>query len=293
MAEKLALPGLRELPPVTSAPEPPAEEVRQAIAEAAGAPAPAASGAFPDDEYVVRTRDKIVVVGVGFVGSLFVEELAKRLYAFELENSYDIVLIDPDHVSKRNTANQWFPLAAEGHPKALVMENYLKQDWSLDALGVVERLDKTNKGLLLDSATLIVDAVDNLPTRTLLWYHGLEHKVPILHLGVAQAGVGVVEWTTPENDTWSLSPIALATRSKFEEVVPKELPPCELVGFRGLGLNIALAAVKALFISWGRDAEMEVGHTPERGTLTTWHAELHGHKMTEIWTPSEGNKVIL
>jgi hypothetical protein len=229
---------------------------------------------------------RIALVGCGFLGSLFAEEMAKRQFAFD--DTTEWVLIDFDKVEERNAANQNFTLDDEDRFKIDAVHD------RLSAHGLIvdrhpKRLDKLNIGALLDDAKIIVSAVDNLPTRELLWYHARARRLPILHLGVSQGGTGNVEWTYGRYDTWSMSPIlTLGQKKKMEsaENIPRELKPCELIAFRGLGLNVSVAAAKALGIFMGFDPEKVVnerlGVDVLPGTVTTWSATNTGHQLIEI-----------
>lgn len=231
----------------------------------------------------------ITVIGCGFVGGLFVEELCKRLYAFE--RSMDFLLVDFDLVEPRNAANQIYrPIPHAEEPKAMVMMGVV-QDYGMGAEALVLRVDKDNIADVLSRSDLVVSAVDNMETRTLLWYYCRGNDIPLLHLGVSQGGIGAVEWTFSEDDeahdTWSLSPIALRDRKTAFAPVAK-LPPCELIGFRGLGLNVGLAGAKAVAIAIGLDPEYHVSDPEdqlEHGFLTTWSCSGTTHEIIEGWAP--------
>jgi hypothetical protein len=70
------------------------------------------------------------------------------------------------------------------------------------------------------------------------------------------------------------------------ENIPRELKPCELIAFRGLGLNVAIAAAKALGIWFGWDPEKQVVETLGvdvlPNTASTWSATNTGHQLVEM-----------
>lgn len=222
----------------------------------------------------------ITLVGCGFLGSLLAEEIGKRWFA--LNERTGIRLIDFDTIEDRNAANQGFTLADAGMLKASTVANRLSTSYHIHTDGVARRLDKSNQDELLDDTEIIISALDNIPTRTLLWYYARAHRIPLLTLGISQQGTGTVEWTIGEYDTYSLSPIAtLGQKKKLEALanVPKELKPCELIAFRGLGLNVAVAAAKALGIYIGFDPEKVIDGNVLPGTATTWDATNTGHSL--------------
>lgn len=239
----------------------------------------------------------IALVGCGFLGSLLVEELGKRWFAFQEGEGF--MVIDFDTFEERNCANQNVTrvevsraLAEVGLLKAEHLAGRLAE-YFISAQAVTEKLTAANiDGIFEEPPSLIISAVDNIPTRNLLWFYAKAHKVPLLTLGISQSGTGTVEWTWGDHDSYSLSPIATLGQSKKLESlanVPKELKPCELVAFRGLGLNMAVAAAKAVSIFKGFDAETVLDtEVLPRTMLTVWDATNTGHTLREIVEVSHG-----
>lgn len=232
----------------------------------------------------------ITLVGCGFLGSLFAEEMAKRQFAFD--DTTEWRLIDFDKVSRRNAANQNFTLKDDGMYKVDVLgERLLAYD--LHLRGHATRLDKSNTHTLLEGSSVIISAVDNYPTRKLLWYYAKQYRIPLLHLGVSQSGTGNTEWTIGKHDSWSLSPLATIGQDiENAENIPKELKPCELIAFRGLGLNTAVAAAKALGLFMGFDPEKVVnekmGYDVLPGAITVWDSTNTGHSLRAYAEVSDG-----
>lgn len=223
----------------------------------------------------------VALVGCGFLGSLFSVEMAKRAFAFKEELM--VGAIDPKMVEGRNAANQLFDPGMADHNKAELISKVfgwygLVAKWSPDK--VTE--DNIND---LQPYDFIVCAVDNIPARQLLWKYAVGRDIPLLSMGISQGGTGSVEWTKLPFDNNSFSPMQLANvpeakLKKMGEV--KKLPPCELVGFRGLGLNVALAAAKSYWIYRGFDPELHVLGQIEggpKGMITSWQATNTGHKL--------------
>lgn len=222
------------------------------------------------------TQFRVAVVGCGFVGSIFVTEFLKRCFAGKLP--WNFRLIDFDTVEDRNVANQNFQLSDVGQHKAQVLGD-LVVNAGRDAEVRPTRLRAENADDLLGDCALIVDGVDNLATRQLLWGEGLRRGVPVLHLGITQQGTGVVEWTHPEHRTFSLAPDVLLGK---ELVDPPSgvTPPCELARMRAAGLHVGFAAACAAAIYSGFDPEAFLAGSGEtgdsRGWLTEWQASPTG-----------------
>lgn len=226
----------------------------------------------------------ITLVGCGFLGSLLAEEVGKRWFALNEKTSLN--LIDFDAVEERNAANQGFTRNDEGSPKVEAVGARLDK-YGVWSVALEKRLTKENQNELLDGSELIVSALDNIPTRTLLWYYAKANRIPLLTLGISQAGTGTIEWTHGKHDTYSLSPLStLGQKKKLDSLVnvPRELKPCELIAFRGLGLNVAVAASKAVGIFKGLDPEKVLEGRELPGVMTTWDATNTGHSLRSIYT---------
>jgi hypothetical protein len=217
----------------------------------------------------------ITLVGCGFLGSLTLEEWAKRAFGFQL--AAPIRLIDFDQFEERNSANQNVTRRkAMGHPQKVDVMAGMLEEYSIPAEPIAQKLTAENTDKMLEDTTLLVSALDNVEAHDQLWYWAQKAKVPLLHLGISQGGTGRVEWTFGEHDSWSLSPIARLGQ-KYKDANVK-LKPCELVGFRGLGLNTAMAGAKALGIWHGVDPEHEIEDVQPQ-MLTVWDCGLNFHKL--------------
>jgi len=235
---------------------------------------------------------KVKLVGCGFLGSLFTEELAKWSRALHLDMTMDVC--DPDTVSERNVANQLFTPADVGIHKVNVVGQRL-WDYNVGGDSFTKLLTPETSDEILAGADIYVCAVDNIKARQLMWTKSIQNDVPLLNLGVSQQGTGSVDWTCMSNGI-DTNPFGL-TQGQTEEQLAAygqlnaELPPCELVGFRGVGLNMALAATKSLLILWGWDPEMVVHKTKGQqapwGTFTTWLARTDGHSLVQTMVAKE------
>lgn len=226
------------------------------------------------------SQNRITVVGCGFVGSIFTDEMLKRMFAGKLPQAFRF--IDYDTVDDRNAANQNFLVSDQGKLKAEVMlERAIKSGKHADMLP--EKLTIDNINHFLDGAVLIIDAVDNLEARQLLWNHAIATGVPVLHLGISEQGTGKVEWTHPQHDTFSLSPKHTFGK-EIKEPESGVTPPCELARMRGVGLNTGFAAAMAAAIYFGFDPEAHLKGELSHDWMTEWASTPMGFMpIRETW----------
>lgn len=225
--------------------------------------------------------DKVVVVGCGFVGSIFTTEFLKRMYAADIMPK--MRFIDDDTVEKRNCANQNFHPSDIGTPKAEVMHR-LAETQNLRTEFKKERLVVDNINALLEDALLIVDGVDNLATRQLLSSFARGGSVPVLHIGISEQGTGKVEWSSKTHTTFSLTPERTFGKT-IADPVSGVTPPCELARMRGVGINAGFAAAIAASICLGFDPESFLEGKETVGYLTDWQAHPTGFSpIKELWS---------
>jgi hypothetical protein len=236
-------------------------------------------------------RNFIVVVGCGFVGSVFTDEMLKRMFAGKLPQNFRF--IDFDKVDDRNSANQNFTLHDVGRLKAVVLDERAMRAGKFSE-AITDRLTAENAEEMLKGARLIIDGVDNLATRQLLWSYGMANDIPVLHLGIAseEQSTGKVEWSYPGHDTFSLSPIRTAGRT-ISDPKSGETPPCELARMRGVGLNVGFAAAMSAAIFLGFDPESNLEGKPPREWMTEWAGTPTGHiplRTTWEYVPTAENE---
>jgi hypothetical protein len=220
------------------------------------------------------------MIGCGFVGSIFATEMVKRQYAGQLP--YDWLLLDDDVVEPRNTANQNFLAIDVGRSKAEALRDMIRNS-GYYAISEQVRVTQENIHDFLDNAELVIDGVDNLDSRQLIWGAALSRAIPVLHLGLAEDGTGKVEWSHPTHDTFSLSPIKTVGKALHD---PKSgvTPPCELARMRGAGINLGFAGAVAASIFFGFDAESFLKGQKTQGIFTEWCATPTGFfPQTETW----------
>lgn len=152
---------------------------------------------------------KIVVVGIGALGSNFVQ-LARNLPDVQL------TLIDHDRVEAKNTMSQFHGKPGVGKLKVEALKGTLQFLWGMRASVYPQKLDAANAEELLGRADLIVDALDNAEGRRVIQRWARERNahgqasptrfvpVEVLHGALAPAaeGFGQVVWDerfTPED----------------------------------------------------------------------------------------------
>lgn len=139
---------------------------------------------------------KIVIVGVGALGShvaLFLRNLAMQKAApGEL---YKLVLVDFDRVEQKNTMSQFHSRRGIGKNKAQSFQQALNFLFAVDVDVIPHKLTKDNASLLLGSAALVLDCLDNGASRRVVQSFVRETKTPCLHGALAaDGGIGRVVW---------------------------------------------------------------------------------------------------
>lgn len=224
---------------------------------------------------------RITVLGCGFVGSVFTTEFLKRCFAGKLPATFRF--LDDDIVEARNCANQNFSQADIGRAKAEVLAS-MARDADREAEYYQVRITAENIEQYLSESDLVLDGVDNLATRQLLWGYALRTGTPVLHLGITEQGTGKVEWSHPSKETFSLRP-AMTVGKTLVDPPSGVTPPCELARMRGVGLNAGFAAACAAAIYFGFDPESFAKGVETHGLATDWHATPTGFlPQLETWS---------
>lgn len=217
---------------------------------------------------------KITLVGAGFIGSHLIEELCKLLYS-QGENGR-IKVIDFDRWEERNAANQNVSLqtAITEEYKAETLGSYISKYSNVEPIVITDKLVGANSIDLLSNSDLIIDAVDNIPTRQLL--SGLSSSggvAPCIHLGLSRKGDGIINWSSKNFTTFPFSPQNTAGRNLVEQDV-KELP-CQMYKYRSSGMPLFQAAIKAIAFFLGLDPWEMLGMTNrlDAGYMTCWETD--------------------
>ncbi len=224
-------------------------------------------------------RPVIAVVGCGFIGSHLAEELPKLFFSQELY-PFTWRFIDFDRWEERNSANQnvdWKTATAEEF-KAETCARIAGQYPHNEVEAIAEKLTPGNSRELLKNTALVIDAVDNIPTRQLLWGLGKGGACgPIMHTGISRKGDGMVNWSAPEFDTFPFAPNNVAGRNLAEQDFRE--PPCEMYKYRSSGMTLFQAIARATSFYFGKDPwNMLQGHS-DAGTMTCWTSNEKGMQL--------------
>ncbi len=201
---------------------------------------------------------EIVAVGAGALGSWTLDIMTKRLVALGLKP--DVRIIDFDVVDDRNFANQFFTKAHKGKYKCDVMADRLSQ-YGVKATAVPEKLTEDNiEQLIVPAKTrIVIDMVDNVEARTLLWMYSVSYNKACLHAGVAKEGHGKAIWTTKGYDHWFSDGIKGRLQGNStqdaESAKDEKLPPCEMLEFASLCIQTSMATAQAVTMYYGKDPE--------------------------------------
>lgn len=221
-------------------------------------------------------RPTIAIVGCGFIGSHLADEIAKLCFSQDVF-PFHFLFIDYDTWEERNAANQnvSVAIAKTEEPKAITCARMANQYPNNEGFAVVEKLTHTNAAELLRDAVLVIDAVDNIPTRQILWAMGIGGATgPCMHVGISRKGDGIINWSSTKLDTFPFNPVAMQGRDLAEQDVKE--PPCEMYKYRASGMVLFQAAAKAVSFFMGKDPwnYLECDGVTEQGTMTCWNTSV-------------------
>lgn len=140
---------------------------------------------------------KIVIVGVGALGS-HVALLLRNLEMQKVPGSTDLfrlVAVDFDRVEHKNTLSQFHSKATLGKNKALSLQQSVNFLFGVKIDAVPHKLVQENVRALLQDAAIVIDCLDNGPSRRTVQTFVRELKIPCLHGALAANGtIGRVVW---------------------------------------------------------------------------------------------------
>ena len=195
----------------------------------------------------------ITLVGCGFLGSHLTEHLCKLIFSQDLSSRFHLRFIDFDKWDLRNPANQFVTVAnAENNSYKVQTLAQHAHSYLLSATPIQAKLDMDNAGELLKDSALVIDCVDNIPTRQLLWALGKGGLAPVIHAGISKSGQGRIDWSSSSFDSFPYTPDAIAGRQLKDDYAIKE-PPCEMFKYMYSGLRTVEATTKAISLFLGCD----------------------------------------
>ena len=231
----------------------------------------------------------IAVVGCGFIGSHLADELPKLCFSQDIL-PFKFRFIDYDTWEERNAANQHVSqvIAKKEELKAITCARYAEAYSFNKSEAITEKLTGENAKRLIGDTILVIDAVDNIPTRQLMW--GMAKagvSGPCMHTGISRKGEGIINWSSPKFDTFPFKPNDVAGRDLKNQDFKE--PPCEMYKYRSAGMSLVQTIAKATSFFFGKDPwGMFTETTPERGTMTCWSTDSDGsHIFTDAMFMTE------
>lgn len=218
---------------------------------------------------------KVLIVGCGLLGSMFAEPFAA--FATSLAVGVQVTLVDYDKIEGRNSPSNLGVPANIGKFKTDVIREVYER------AGIVvntQRVRVTAKNLwLAQKHTLIVGALDNVPSRQLLLKASQEYGIPYIDLGLSQVG-GQVSWS--HGDLVTMPFVGIAKDYKPSE---EKQPACELVATRVFSALVTECAVASVFIyisghDPGGVVFMDRGRSAENGDMVNWYVAIGDNKIS-------------
>jgi hypothetical protein len=125
---------------------------------------------------------RIVVCGAGAIGGNLVEHLARSALPAA------IVVIDHDRVEAANVGNQPYDLRQSGVAKVYALAERVYEACGREIEAVHATISASNAQRLLCGARLVVDALDNAPSRLIVRDACAKLGISALHSGLAADG---------------------------------------------------------------------------------------------------------
>jgi molybdopterin-synthase adenylyltransferase len=174
-----------------------------------------------------------VIVGCGALGSLQAMALARAGVG-------RLSIIDRDYVETSNLQRQFLfdeSDAAEALPKAAAAERHLRRiNSGIEIHGIIEDLNPSNAGELLDGAEVILDGTDNFETRYLINDFAVSRGIPWIY-GAAVSSYGLTMPVIPGRTA--------CLRCVYPEPPAGAQPTCDTAGV----LNALTAAIASLQVA--------------------------------------------
>jgi molybdopterin-synthase adenylyltransferase len=174
-----------------------------------------------------------VIVGCGALGSLQAMALARAGVG-------RLSIIDRDYVETSNLQRQFLfdeSDAADALPKAAAAERHLRRiNSGIEIHGIIEDLNPSNAGELLDGAEVILDGTDNFETRYLINDFAVSRGIPWIY-GAAVSSYGLTMPVIPGRTA--------CLRCVYPEPPAGAQPTCDTAGV----LNALTAAIASLQVA--------------------------------------------
>jgi len=134
---------------------------------------------------MVSSNIKIMVCGIGAIGSNLVDSLARQGFR-------KILVLDKDRVERRNISTQIYGENQIGYLKTQALKTTIFRNTGIEIDTICKELTATNSKLL-KQVHLVVDAFDNSASRKLVQDACRLHNIKCIHVGLS-SGYGEVCW---------------------------------------------------------------------------------------------------
>ena len=218
---------------------------------------------------------KILIVGCGLLGSMIARPIAA--FATSLAVGISVTIVDYDKVENRNSPGDLEVPTKIGEYKTDVVAHVY------EAAGIpvkIQRTRVTEKSLWLAKGhSIIIGALDNVPSRQLLLKASKMYKIPYIDLGLHNVG-GQVSWSHGDITTMPFVGISKGYKPSEE----KE-PACALVATRVYSAIVTECAAISVFIYIsGHDPSgfvyMNTGSAAENGDMVNWYVSTGDGKIS-------------
>jgi molybdopterin/thiamine biosynthesis adenylyltransferase len=190
----------------------------------------------------------IAVVGVGALGA--------QLVALLRNVKATIRIIDFDRVEAKNVQSQFYGLIGVNRPKVMALAQQMDMLFKVKLQTMGHRLTESNVSEMLSGVDLVIDCLDNAPSRRVVQQFVRGKGLECLHGAVDGAGTcGRIQWDE---------------RFEIEDSGPQGQPTCENgehLPFLTMMPSYMAQAVK-VFVDQGRRPNYQV--TPTSTILTSY-----------------------
>lgn len=129
----------------------------------------------------------IVIVGVGALGS--------HVAQFLRSAGATIKVVDFDRVEQKNTLSQFHGKPSVGKTKVLALQQSMQFLWGVKIDVIPHKLASDNVEAVLGAPSLVIDCLDNAPSRRVVQAYVRARGIPCLHGALAaDGGFGRVVW---------------------------------------------------------------------------------------------------
>jgi hypothetical protein len=139
------------------------------------------------DKFEARCDRKIVICGVGALGSHLANLLARQGFG-------SIEVVDFDKIQNHNIANQFYGLPEVGASKATACANKIFRETGVQVIPHNKKLVRGAAKKLFRKSALVVDAFDNFESRKLLKEECDKLGIPCVHAGMSDDGFSEIKW---------------------------------------------------------------------------------------------------